>query len=97
MQGSAVFHGQFRHLRLANGPDAQILHCLFEALGQQAVDYVLANLGRVAALHHRFRHPSGAETGNLCIFAVVANHAAVGLGNFFGGNVQHEFTGAIRI
>ena len=44
--GCAVFDGQLGHLRLADGLDAQIEHRLVEALGQQAVDHFLADLGR---------------------------------------------------
>ena len=97
VQRLAVFHGQLRHLRLADGPDAQVAHRLVEALRQQAVDDFLANLGGKAAANDRLRHLAGAEAGNLGIFAVVGGHAAVGLRDLVGGNVEHQFAGAFRV
>jgi hypothetical protein len=44
MQRLAVFDGQFGHLRLADRLYAQLENRLVEALRQQAVDHVLANL-----------------------------------------------------
>ena len=96
-RGCAVFHRQFGHLRLADGLDAQVAHCLVEALRQQAVDDFLADLAGKAAANHRLRHFAGAEAGNLCVFAVLAGDAAVGLRDLFGGNVEHQFAGALGV
>ena len=72
-------------------------HCLVEALGQQAVDDFLANLAGKTAANHRLRHFAGAEAGNLGIFAVLAGHAGVGLGDLVSGDIEHQLAGAFRI
>ena len=54
------------------GLDAQLAHSLVEALGQQAVDDFLANLGRIAAADDRLRHLAGTEAGNLGVLLIVA-------------------------
>jgi hypothetical protein len=97
MQRRAVLHRQLGHLRLPHELHAQLGHSLVEPLRQQAVNHILADLGCITPLDHRFRHLAGAEAGNLGIFAVVAHHGEVGLCHFFRGNVQHQLTGALRI
>ncbi len=97
VERGAVFDGQLGHLRLADGAHAQFADGLVEALGQQAVDDFLADLGGKAAADDRFRHFAGAEAGNLGVFAIVGRDFAVGLGDFFGGNVDHQFAGALGI
>ncbi len=89
VQRRAVLDGQLGHLRLAHGLDAQVEHRLVETLGQKPVDHFLANLVGIAALDDGLRHFAGAEAGNLGMFPVIADHSAVGLADFFGGNVQH--------
>ena len=88
---------QLGHLRLADGLNAQLGDRLVEALGQQAVDHFLADLRGEAAPDHRLRHLAGAEAGNLGVFAVIAGDAAPSFGDFVGGNVDHNLTGAFGI
>ena len=97
VQGRAVFDGQFGHLRLADGLDAEVENSLIEPLGQQALNHVLANLGGKTALEDRIRHLAGAEAGNLGVSAIVPHHGAIGLGNLIGGNVQHQLARAVRV
>jgi hypothetical protein len=95
--GCAVLDGQLGHPRLADQLDAQLEDRLVEALRQQAVDHVLADSLGIAAPDDRFRHLAGAETGYFGVFLIVSSHRLVGLGDLFGGDVQHQFAGAVRV
>ena len=97
VQRLAVFDGQLGHARLADGLDAQVYDRLVEALRQQAVDHVLADAVGIAAPDDRFRHLAGAEAGDFGVFFVVAGHRPIGRGDLFGGNVQQQFAGAVRV
>ena len=76
---------------------AQFADAVVEALRQQAVDHFLADLACETAAYDRLRDLAGPETGNLRVFPIVAGDVAEGLGYFFGGNVEHQFAGALRI
>ena len=97
MQRLAVLDGQLSHARLADGLDAQIEDCLVEPLGQQAVDHFFADSVGKAAPNDRLRHLAGAEAGDFGVFPIVSGHRPIGLGDLFGGNVQHQLAGAVGI
>ena len=96
MEWLSVVDGQFGHLRLTHRLDAQFLNCLVEALREQTVDNVFADICGKAAADNGIRHFAGTEAGKLCVLLVVANHAPEGLGDLFSGNIQYQFAGSIQ-
>jgi len=97
VQRRSLFNGEFEDLRLSDRLDAESEDSVVEALGQQTVDYILADLVEEATLDDRIGHLAGAESRDLGVFLEVADHGAIGLGDFFGGHIEEQFMGAVGI
>ncbi len=97
MERGSVFDRELGDLRLADGTNVQLVDTLVEAVGQQAVDHFLADLGGEAAADDGFRHLSGAEAGDFGVPAIVGGDFAESRGDFVGGDIDNEFTGAIGV